>query len=260
MAERLAREWGVEIEGPMPGASCSLVLAAGDFVLRMPLLDEGRETGVAMLRAFSLHGGVAVLREDVASGAVLLPRLRPGAPLDTLPEDAAVDVWIALVRRLRSAQGDALSVESTLRSLWTKPTNPSLVTDIPGLARCLVETSPPPALLHGDLHHDNVLRNGEGWVVIDPEGVSGDPAYEAAAFLRNPVPALGREPDLSGLLRRRILRLAEGMEEPAARLWGWGLVRTAHCVWSDPGAFDGAWLAVAQTLDVMGPEFSGGLS
>ena len=260
VAERLAREWGVEMDGPMPGATGSLVLAAGETVLRMPLLEGERGASLAVLRAFAPYGGVAPLREDPASGAALLPRLRPGSSLDALPEDAAMAAWIALVRRLRAAEGDAPGVETGLEPLWTKPTDLRLDTDAPALARRLLATSPPPRLLHGDLHHFNVLRNGAEWVAIDPEGVTGDPAYECAAFLRNPVPALGDDPDLRGRLRWRIRRLAEGLGEPPARIWGWGLVRTALCVWNDPGAFDGAWRKVVGELDVLGPEFAAGLS
>jgi streptomycin 6-kinase len=41
--------------------------------------------------------------------------------------------------------------------------------------------------LHGDLHHDNVIRGSRGWLVIDPKGVCGDPAFEAANILFNPL-------------------------------------------------------------------------
>lgn len=254
-AERLAREWGVTVEGEMPGATGSLVLAAGEFVLRLPL--EGRDSGGA--RAFAPHGGIAVLREDPASGATLLPRLRPGSSLDSIPEDEAVEAWIALVRRLRNAQGDAPSVEDSLDPLWNALTELRFATDVPALARRLVDTSPPPRLLHGDLHHFNVLRSGDEWVAIDPEGVTGDPAYEPAAFLRNPVPALADEPNLPGLLRRRIHRLAVGLDDDPARIWGWAMVRTALCVWQGLGPLGPPWLVVARALDVLGPEFAQGL-
>lgn len=256
-AERLARDWDLQLEGHLPGATCSLVLAAGEFVLRMPLLDWERGTS-GLLEAFAPHGGVRVLREDPQSGAVLLPRLRSGLPLDTLPEHEATDAWIILARRLRNAEGDAPSVEAYLQPLWTQETDLKLKTDAPALACRLVETSPERRLLHGDLHHFNVLRHGDAWIAIDPEGISGDPAYEAAAFIRNPVPAIGREPDLPTLLRRRILRLAAGLNEPAERIWGWALVRTALCVWEDPTPFDGAWLAVTHGLDALAPEFGKG--
>lgn len=34
-------------------------------------------------------------------------------------------------------------------------------------------------LLHGDLHHDNILRGGDHYVAIDPKGVIGDPIHDA---------------------------------------------------------------------------------
>ena len=43
-------------------------------------------------------------------------------------------------------------------------------------------------LLHGDLHHDNILYDEkEGWLVIDPKGVVGEREIEVSAYLKNPV-------------------------------------------------------------------------
>ena len=50
---------------------------------------------------------------------------------------------------------------------------------------CASQTST--RLLHGDLHHYNILRDGDrGWVAIDPKGVVGEVEYEIGAALRNP--------------------------------------------------------------------------
>jgi hypothetical protein len=37
----------------------------------------------------------------------------------------------------------------------------------------ILASSPESVLLHGDLHYDNILKNGEGWLVIAPKGVIG---------------------------------------------------------------------------------------
>ena len=42
-------------------------------------------------------------------------------------------------------------------------------------------------VLHGDLHHDNILHGDRGWLVIDPKGVLGDPGFDAANFFYNPL-------------------------------------------------------------------------
>ena len=41
--------------------------------------------------------------------------------------------------------------------------------------------------LHGDLHHDNLLSSPRGWLAIDPKGVLGDPAFDAANMFYNPL-------------------------------------------------------------------------
>jgi streptomycin 6-kinase len=46
----------------------------------------------------------------------------------------------------------------------------------------------PTVLLHGDLHHDNILRGRDGqWLVIDPQGVAGPAFLEAGRFIQNHV-------------------------------------------------------------------------
>ena len=47
----------------------------------------------------------------------------------------------------------------------------------------LLYKSGPGILLHGDLHHENILQNGNDWVVIDPKGVIGSPMNEIWAFV-----------------------------------------------------------------------------
>lgn len=44
-----------------------------------------------------------------------------------------------------------------------------------------------PRLLHGDLHHGNVMRHPErGWLAIDPKGVVGERGFDLANIFFNP--------------------------------------------------------------------------
>jgi streptomycin 6-kinase len=62
------------------------------------------------------------------------------------------------------------------------------------LARDLLANQNPVIPLHGDLHHENIIsHDGTKWRAIDPHGLIGDPAYDAANFFGNP---LGR-PDIT---------------------------------------------------------------
>ena len=58
------------------------------------------------------------------------------------------------------------------------------------LKNSLLNTCSAFKLLHGDLHHGNILNNKNEWLVLDPKGVIGEPAYELAYFIRNPIPEL----------------------------------------------------------------------
>ncbi|MGF7005852.1 aminoglycoside phosphotransferase family protein [Aminobacter sp. BE322] len=42
-------------------------------------------------------------------------------------------------------------------------------------------------VLHGDLHHDNILLGARGWLAIDPKGLLGDPGFDAANLFYNPL-------------------------------------------------------------------------
>lgn len=41
--------------------------------------------------------------------------------------------------------------------------------------------------LHGDIHHANVLLSPRGWLAIDPKGLIGEPAFDAANLFCNPL-------------------------------------------------------------------------
>lgn len=46
----------------------------------------------------------------------------------------------------------------------------------------LLKTMTNETFLHGDLHHNNILKDGEYWLAIDPKGIIGEPEFEIAAF------------------------------------------------------------------------------
>jgi streptomycin 6-kinase len=63
----------------------------------------------------------------------------------------------------------------------------SMYVDGAYLAERLLAEPDHPKPLHGDLHHENIMLAQRGWLVIDPKGVYGDPAFEAANVFYNPL-------------------------------------------------------------------------
>ncbi len=107
-----------------------------------------------------------------------------------------------------------------------------------------------PVVLHGDLHHDNVLRLGAGgWLAIDPAGIVGEREYETGALLRNPWPGLLELPHPGRILERRIDQLAEALELDVGRIRGWAYSEAVlAAVWCEQDAKDPAYMRACADL------------
>ena len=211
-------------------------------------------TEAAALALAAGRGAVRLLSSDVQAGALLLERAEPGATLtDLVPHDDATAVsaaaavmrrfwrpvpddhpfptvtrWRAGFTRLRDAHGGG-----------TGPLSEALVTAAERTFDALLASAAEPVVLHGDLHHDNILRaEREPWLAIDPKGVIGEPAYEVGALLRNPSPELLEAPDPARLLARRLDQFADELDLDRERLRGWAhaqAVLAAIWGWEDHG-------------------------
>lgn len=88
-------------------------------------------------------------------------------------------------------------------------------------------------LLHGDLHHYNVLLDANhGWRVIDPKGVVGEMAYETGAMLRNPVemPEFYADPRI---LQNRVRIICQSLGLEEKRVLGWCFAEAIlSAIWS----------------------------
>lgn len=119
-----------------------------------------------------------------------------------------------------------------------------------------------PRLLHGDLHHSNILFDTErGWLAVDPKGVIGEVEYEVGAMLRNPLerPQSFLEPSR---VDRRLHRLAQRLTLDVRRALAWGFAQAVlGIVWAvEDGLAVGPthpWLILASMLRDMAGESLG---
>jgi streptomycin 6-kinase len=122
---------------------------------------------------------------------------------------------------------------SLLRKRFDGGTGPLPATPVQKAERLFAElfaSSTETVLLHGDLHHYNILRDGEEWRVIDPKGVAGEPAYECGAWLRNPSDLLFR-PNVRELLERRIAIFSEMLDIERDRIREWAYAQSVLSAW-----------------------------
>lgn len=81
-------------------------------------------------------------------------------------------------------------------------------------------------LLHGDLHHENILQSGSSWKVIDPHGYIGDPAAEVGTMIRNPYDCFPKDKPLKKVLERRLNILSEMLPFDPKRIYAWAFCCT----------------------------------
>jgi streptomycin 6-kinase len=95
------------------------------------------------------------------------------------------------------------------------------------LAEGLLAETESPAILHGDVTHQNVLGFGDkGWLAVDPKGLIGDRAYDYANIFRSPTTAL----TTPTRLRRQADVMAEYSGLESRTLLQWGFVHAALSV------------------------------
>jgi streptomycin 6-kinase len=114
----------------------------------------------------------------------------------------------------------------------TGPFTSRLVEQAERLFDDLLASSASPVLLHGDLHHQNILSAERApWLALDPKGVVGEPAYEVGSLMRNPAPEMFSWPHPERLLLRRASILAETLGFERQRILAWSMAQAALSAW-----------------------------
>jgi streptomycin 6-kinase len=180
---------------------------------------------------FAGRGAVRLLAQ--AGRALLLERIAPGHALTRKVADGDDDgaSWI-LCDVMAALHGDApppaglATVEDwgadfdRYRAVGG-PLPAALVDRAAAIFSDLCRSQGPRIVLHGDLHHDNVLRDARrGWLAIDPKGVIGERAYECGALLRNPTEDAARFAD-PAIIDRRVRIICERLGLDRARVLAW---------------------------------------
>ncbi|MEW5986187.1 MAG: aminoglycoside phosphotransferase family protein [Chloroflexota bacterium] len=246
------QRWSLTVGRPFPNLSYNYVAPAAradgtQVVLKLGVVNPELLAEIEALRLYDGRGCARLLAADAAQGSLLLEQLQPGTPLTRLAEvddeqstTIAAQVMRALWRPLPANHPFPTTAKwaaglQRLRATFNGDTGPfpaALVETAEHLFAELLASSAEPVLLHGDLHHDNILAaERQPWLALDPKGLAGEPAYEVGALLRNPSPQYLQWPDAGRLLSRRLDQLAESLGFERERLWGWSLAQAVLSAW-----------------------------
>jgi streptomycin 6-kinase len=216
----------------------------------------------AALKAFEQFRGVKLLAHN--DSALLLERALPGEPLATsFPHNDAQATQIAAdcLRSLHQAPIPTTYAFPSLDQLLPQFTEePRVLAPFIAHARALrnklLASQAKTVFLHGDFHSGNILSSEtDDNIVIDPEGIIGDPLYDLAVYIRNPLTELIAEPQAQTIIKSRINDFAQLLGVEPQRIYDWTYLQAVtSAYWSIEDGLDAsrhvAFLKLLQGMDL----------
>ena len=244
----LSEKWEIRVENPFKNLSYNFAApcifsGGGEAVLKiaLPLNNPEIFNEAAYLMIQNGKGAVKVLNFDAGNRAMLLEKLNPGKHLkEIFAEDkqSAVEIAADLIKKLcreHSTDAEFVLLETWFGTFFKSAEN----TEFPqNYLRQTQEIfykfsdSSPKFLLHGDLHHENILSTKrEPFLAIDPKGIIGEIGFETSAFLNNHMNWLAGDLRLHEKIVKAIAHFSESIEIKPRDLYEWAFAQMVLSIW-----------------------------
>ena len=258
----LEKHWSIAVEPAFAGVEYNFVAPARtvdgqDVVLKIaPPWDPIEIFGEAEYLKF--RGGkrcVRLIGVNDGHKAILIERIFPGQALFMAFEQNPDDTIAPAIEVLQAVIGPVPADASTPVTLdkWFEGLRRYHETDFPhdyakkalDLYDVLSARPGGDLYLHGDYHPGNVvISDSNGFMAIDPKGISGHIGYEISVFLNNLPWGQENEPDVLDLLDKAVAAFSRAFDISKQELREWaytGMVIGAWWNYTDmPALYDGS--------------------
>lgn len=254
----LCGRWALLADGPQVATASSTLVPVRCGARRAMLklahsLEEAR--GGKLMQWWGGDGAAPVLARH---GSALLLVRADGGSLAAFCDDLATPILVRVAARLARAGGGRpprlVPLRRWFRALWPAARrHGGVLAEAAAIAMALLDDRRDEGVLHGDLHHGNVLDFGpDGWLAIDPKGLWGERGFEFVALFRNPDAARALA---AGRLEHEATRVAELAGLERGRLLAWiaaGAALAAAWTLSDGGTPDADLALIRRALAARG--------
>ncbi|MBW3632055.1 MAG: hypothetical protein KY456_03405 [Chloroflexi bacterium] len=167
------------------------------------------------------HEGDALLLERAQGGASLVEMARDGR------DDEASRIMCRVAARLHAPRNGQTPPTLVPLTRWFAELEPAasryggILSQAAVTARVLLDEPRDVVVLHGDIHHGNILDFGSrGWLAIDPKHLVGERGFDFVNILRNPDAHIALK---LGRFSRQVAVIAEAANLDRVRLLQWTL-------------------------------------
>jgi streptomycin 6-kinase len=266
IAERV-EAWALRVEETRETETSVLLFGTRDGEAYVGKVIKARDDEWQSGRVLGAFGGAGMVRVvDYIDGAMLLERVSPGdslAPMAMAGDDEeATRILASVIGKFAPAMPPegtpTLAYRAEAFDWYASSGDTQIDRALFRRARAeftaLACSQRNVRLLHGDLHHYNVLRDERrGWIAIDPKGVTGELEYEIGAALRNPCERIELLAD-AATFDRRVACFAQTLGLDRARIVRWAFAQAVlAAIWEvqerarvEP---DNPWLTLARAIE-----------
>jgi len=237
--QKLSNDWSLTKIQPVNNMTFNFVALARQadhtpVVLKISCDKQLISDEYNTLQFFNDQVAVKVLNQNEKLNALLLEQAIPGISLKehgTIALEDRIQIYADVAKTL----SDHPKPQDTKPhvSQWCKAIDritdsriPRLLIDHAKQLRSnLLNSAKDEYLCHGDLHLDNILQHHNEWVIIDPKGIIGELAFEAAAFDLLSPEELKNKATISEKIIERIKLLSDSLNSSFNRLLSWFFLR-----------------------------------
>lgn len=234
---RCQERWNLTLGQPLSGLSINYLtnatLPGGEnVVLKVGVPHPEIKTEIESLLIWQGRGIVKCLDADLQLSAMLLEKITPGHMLTTLRDNKKeTEIAAGIMQQLAIAAPSKHNLPyfaewieqafARYRSTYGNegPMPRDLIEATEQAFREIEVTKQQDVLLHGDLHHENILFDEQhGWLAIDPKGVIGDKCLEVGRYLHNQLPNEMPLLEKQRIIEERIEVMGAILNESTARI------------------------------------------
>lgn len=214
-----------------------------DLLLKSSPLEEDLAREALMLEYLRDTPVPEILEFDSESSVIVREFVLPGDTLGAnFPEDddketeiaAEIISQIALIPKTEKPckEENFNSIPQILKILDADFLPKEMLThtrNAKSVSQDLLLDNPDFRILHGDIHHKNILDSsvtGGKHVVIDPKGIIGPIEYEVSTFVRNPIEKLLLQTNATNIMRDRVEIFADILNLDKEIIFHWVYIQS----------------------------------